>query len=185
MGQTRRFAESICKLMLGEQNVIGMTFDDMLATLKDKTHGEAQEKEFIDDLYYLKQQGNTSLHSSTVKQDGVVALECLKRSFEVAINYCVYTCGQSSDLLSLQYDLELMITGRKNQKLSIRYEKEKSKVAKKSKKEQLKNKPLEPYTEMKPLKSYSKGLNGCLVALIWLIAFVLLMAILYFSSVNV
>mgnify|MGYP007005824908 CR=1 FL=1 len=29
-------------------------FDDMLATLKDNITGEEQEREFIDDLYFLK-----------------------------------------------------------------------------------------------------------------------------------
>ena len=54
------------------------------------THLEEQEREFIDDLYFLKKHGNNSAHSVKVHKDGIEALECLQRAFEVAINYCVY-----------------------------------------------------------------------------------------------
>lgn len=124
IGQTRRFAENVCKNVLAS-NTPNTTFDDMLATLKDKSKGSPQEKEFIDDLYFLKQQGNMSLHSSRVKQDGIVALECLKRAFEVALNYSIYSKGQDSSLLKLHYDVELLITGKKNKSLAQRYSEKK------------------------------------------------------------
>lgn len=126
IGQIRRFAESVCKNTLGE-NYAG-TFDEMLATLKDKSKGSEQEKEFIDDLYFLKQQGNLSLHSTKVKQDGLVALECLKRAFEVALNYSVYVKHQPKNLLKLHYDVELLVTGKKNKSLAEQYSEKKHKL---------------------------------------------------------
>ena len=54
MGQTRRFAENVCKNVLGNKRTTENTFDQMLATLKDNSQGSEQEKEFIDDLYFLK-----------------------------------------------------------------------------------------------------------------------------------
>lgn len=135
IAQTRRFAESICKKTLGD-NYVGLnTFDEMLATLKDKSHGFEQEKEFIDDLYFLKQQGNLTVHSSRVNQDAIVALECLKRAFEVAISYSVYYKNQKNDILKLQYDVELLITGKKNKSLAQRYSEKKIKTIKSDKKE--------------------------------------------------
>ena len=62
MTQTRRFGENICKDVLGSRRTTEETFDDMLATLKDKSKGNPQEKEFLDDLYFLKRSGNKSVH---------------------------------------------------------------------------------------------------------------------------
>ena len=114
MTQTRRFGESICKNVLGSARTTESTFDDMLATLKDKSTGEEQEKEFIDDLYFLKKSGNTAVHSVKVQHDGMTALECLQRAFEVAINYCVYNQGSNSRLLKFRFDTELLVTGKKD-----------------------------------------------------------------------
>lgn len=128
MTQTRRFGEQICKEMLIQNNKETGSFDDMLATLKDNSNGSAQEKEFIDDLYFLKKNGNQSVHSSKVSKDGMAALECLKRSFEIAINYCVYNQGATASILKLNYDVELLITEKKSKpSLKERYEEEKSK----------------------------------------------------------
>ena len=130
MGQTRRFGEHVCKNVLGKRRTSENTFDEMLATLKDKSKGAEQEKEFINDLYFLKKQGNTSVHSSKVKKDGMTALECLQRAFEVAINYAVYNKKAKNNILKLRYDTELLVTGKKTKKsLTERYleEKEKSK----------------------------------------------------------
>ena len=128
MTQTRRFGEQICKEMLIQNNRQTGSFDDMLATLKDNSNGSVQEKEFIDDLYFLKKNGNLSVHSSRVNKDGMAALECLKRSFEVAINYSVYNQGASSNILKLNYDVELLVTEKKSKPtLKERYEEEKSK----------------------------------------------------------
>ena len=57
MGQTRRFAENVCKNVLGSKRTTENTFDQMLATLKDNSQGSEQEKEFIEDLYFLKNAG--------------------------------------------------------------------------------------------------------------------------------
>lgn len=122
MVQTRRFAENICKNVLGSKRTTEKTFDDMLATLKDNITGEEQEKEFINDLYFLKKNGNISAHSNKVKQDGIIALECLQRAFEAAINYCVYFSNANSKILNLQYDIDLLVTGEKSkQSLADKY----------------------------------------------------------------
>lgn len=128
MVQTRRFGEHICKSLMTQNNRETGSFDDMLATLKDQMHGHTQEKEFIDDLYFLKKNGNQSVHSGKIKKDGMTALECLKRSFEVAINYSVYAQGASSDILKLNYDVELLITNKKSKpSLTQKYEEAKTK----------------------------------------------------------
>ena len=133
MTQTRRFGENVCKNVLGSRRTTEVTFDSMLATLKDCTLGSSEEaKEFVDDLYFLKKHGNDATHSFTVKKDGMEALECLQRAFEVAINYSVYTCGGSREILKLKYDTELLITGKKSKKsLSEKYIEEKIKQTKK------------------------------------------------------
>lgn len=134
MAQTRRFGEQICKDMLEENNKQTGSFDEMLATLKDHANGHVQEKEFIDDLYFLKKNGNQSVHSGKVKKDAIVALECLQRSFEVAINYSVYNKGANTNILKLDYDVELLVTDKKSKKtLKEKYEEEKAKQAIKQK----------------------------------------------------
>lgn len=141
MGQTRRFGEHICRNVLGSNRTTEVTFDEMLATLKDKINGSEQEKEFIDDLYFLKKQGNTSVHSGKVTQDGIAALECLQRAFEASINYAVYNKKADSKILDLQYDTELLVTGSKKT-LSEKYKEEKAKTIKKTtKKTTSKKKP--------------------------------------------
>lgn len=128
MGQTRRFGEHICKQVLGKNRTSENTFDQMLATLKDKGNGSEQEKEFINDLYFLKKHGNESVHSAKVKKDGIEALECLQRAFEVAINYTVYNKKGETNILKLRYDTELLVTGKKSKKtLSEKYLEEKNK----------------------------------------------------------
>lgn len=130
MVQTRKFGENVCKNVIGTRCTPESTFDEMLATLKDKIKSE-QEKEFIDDLYFLKKQGNASAHSSSVKKEGMLALECLQRAFEAAINYAVYYTKANSNILKLQYDIDLLITGEKSKKTLA----EKYKEGKKPKKQ--------------------------------------------------
>lgn len=178
MTQTRRFGENVCKDVLGNRRTSEETFDDMLATLKDKSKGNAQEKEFLDDLYFLKRNGNKSAHSSAVKKDGMVALECLQRAFEVAISYSVFKNGPSDKLLRLQYDTELLVTGKKNKSLSERYQAEKNrslktqpsvknveKISKKSSAKKPENK------REKSLKSSEKSRKISIFALIMIITF--------------
>lgn len=128
MTQTRRFGENVCKNVLGAFRTTEETFDDMLSTLKDKSNGTVQEKEFVKDLYFLKKNGNRSAHSSTVKKDGMEALECLQRAFEVAISYCVYNRGADKRILNKHYDIELLVTGKKNKSLAERYNQAKVKT---------------------------------------------------------
>jgi hypothetical protein len=127
MTQTRRFGEQICKNMMQQNNCETGSFDEMLETLKDQSQGSAQEKEFIDDLYFLKKNGNNAVHSGKVKHEAMTALECLKRSFETALTYCVYNQGAPANILKLNYDVELLITDKKSKKsLKEKYEEEKT-----------------------------------------------------------
>ena len=45
MTQTRRFGEHICRNVLGQSRTNEITFDEMLATLKDKSNGFSQHRE--------------------------------------------------------------------------------------------------------------------------------------------
>lgn len=127
MVQTRRFGEHVCKKVLGKNRTTEETFDEMLATLNDYSSGNIEEKEFINDLYYLKKHGNNAVHSGSVKKDGMETLECLKRAFEVAISYCIYNHKADSKIMKLCYNTELLVTGEKNKKLSDRYKEAKAK----------------------------------------------------------
>lgn len=129
MVQTRRFGEHVCKKVLGKNRTTEETFDEMLATLNDCSFGNVEEKEFINDLYFLKKHGNSAVHAGSVKKDGMEALECLKRAFEVAISYCIYNKKAGSKLMKLCYDTELLVTGEKTKKLSDRYKEAKAKVS--------------------------------------------------------
>ncbi len=134
MAQTRRFGENVCKKVLADKRTTEDTFDEMLATLKDSSSGEEQEKEFIDDLYFLKKHGNDAVHSSKIERTGTDALECLQRAFEAAINYAVYNCNGDENILKLRFDTELLITGKKSTKtLAQKYEEEKAKELKQEK----------------------------------------------------
>lgn len=132
MVQTRRFGEHVCKKVLGKNRTTEETFDEMLATLNDCSFGNIEEKEFINDLYFLKKHGNSAVHSGSVKKDGMEALECLKRAFEVAISYCIYNRKANPRIMRLSYDTELLVTGEKNKKLSDRYKEAKEKAVKSS-----------------------------------------------------
>lgn len=132
MVQTRRFGEHVCKKVLGKNRTTEETFDEMLATLNDCSFGNIEEKEFINDLYFLKKHGNSAVHSGSVKRDGMEALECLKRAFEVAISYCIYNRKANPKIMRLSYDTELLVTVEKNKKLSDRYKEAKEKAVKSS-----------------------------------------------------
>ncbi len=157
MGQTRRFGEQMCKSILADKRQYDGSFDDMIATLKDQATS-IPEKEFIDDLYFLKKQGNISIHSSSVKRDGSAALECLQRAFEAAINYAVFYKKGNKSILKNQYDIELLMTGKAGKNsLSEKYE-IKKKETKKSGNNSNKKTPApvkQSYT-MKP-KSYTQN----------------------------
>lgn len=116
MGQTRRFAENLCRKMLGNKVSAADTFDDMLNNLKDNSTGTAREKEFIEDLYFLKRNGNQSVHSGKVKRDGIAALECVQRAFEAAVNYAMSNSNNKEEIARLRFDTELLATGKASRK---------------------------------------------------------------------
>lgn len=118
--QTRRLAENILRDVMAGTVQPSDTFDDMLATLKDTPAQNDFEKEFIEDLYFLKKAGNDAVHSMTVKQDGNAALDCLHRAFEASINYAVFKKGADAKLLKLMFDEKLLATGKKGKKSSIK-----------------------------------------------------------------
>ncbi len=132
IGQTRRFGEQMCKNILASKRQYDGSFDEMLATLKDSACS-IPEKEFIDDLYFLKKQGNISVHSSTVKRDGILAFECLQRAFEASINYAVLYKKGSKTILKKQYDINLLMTGKPSLKEEFEERSEKIKKKKPSK----------------------------------------------------
>ena len=133
IGQTRRFGEHLCRKVLGKNRTNEITFDEMLATLKDKIGNSEEEKELINDLYFLKKQGNDAVHSATVKHSGMNALECLNHAFEASINYAVNYKKANEDILKLIFDTELLVTENKSKKtLSEKYTQAKEKTIKKN-----------------------------------------------------
>ena len=154
MGQTRRFGEHLCRKVLGSNRTNEVTFDEMLATLKDKSNHSEQEKEFIDDLYFLKKQGNLSVHSESVTKNATTALECLQRAFEAGINYSVFYQKEDSGILKLRYDTELLITGNQSKKsLSEKYIEAKDKATKSSKKKTTAKKNQKPKPQVTSMNS--------------------------------
>lgn len=166
MTQTRRFGEHVCKDVLGKNRTTEETFDEMLATLKDKGNGSEQEKEFVEDLYFLKKHGNKSVHSATVKKDGIEALECLQRAFEAAINYCVYNKGANAQILQKRYDVELLVTGKKNPSLKDKYIKEKQSQKQKSKKQEKKPSAKRPNSKKAKKSNKKNGISPFLLLMI-------------------
>ena len=161
--QTRRLGENLCRLIMGSNAGADDTFDNMLATLKDTPHPSEIEKEFIDDLYFIKKAGNASVHSLQVKKDADIAkdaLECLERSFEACLNFAVYKCNASDDLLNLVFDEEMLMTGKKSKSATLqeRYTAERKKqLAKNSEKAQdtpKKRKKISKKTAMEEYEEY-------------------------------
>lgn len=125
MVQIRRFGECLCREILGENARPNDTFDNMLATLKDTPNPSEPEKEFLDDLYFIKKAGNASVHSSKVKNDanaGKDALECLERAFEASLNFAVFKCGADENLLNRVFDEQLLMTGKKSESATLQEE---------------------------------------------------------------
>lgn len=79
----RIFAEKLSKKIYPDTKS-DMTFDDVLNCLKDSIQTE-REKEFIDDLFFIKKEGNKCAHGEDIQS--IDALEVIKRAFEVSINY--------------------------------------------------------------------------------------------------
>lgn len=125
MSQTRRFAENMCRLVMQDRAQPSDSFDMMLATLKDTPSPSEEEKEFLDDLYFLKKAGNEAAHSiksGNNADTGKKALECLERAFESSLNFAVFFCKSDSKLLNLVFDEELLMTGRKSEAAALQAE---------------------------------------------------------------
>ena len=176
IGQTRRFGEQMCKNILASKRQYDGSFDEMLATLKDEAHS-IPEKEFIDDLYFLKKQGNISVHSSTVKRDGILAFECLQRAFEASINYAVLYKKGSKTILKKQYDINLLMTGKPS--LKDEYEERCEEIKKKKPSKSKKPAPQQVYSmktsnkNKKPIFWIFVGVSTVISAVMLLVMFLL------------
>lgn len=122
MTQTRRLGENLCRIVMEDRAKPTDTFDQMLATLKDTPSQSEIEKEFLDDLYFLKKVGNQATHSLSIKNDGKDALECIERAFEASLNFAVFKANAPQELLNKVFDEELLITGKKSKKISLQEE---------------------------------------------------------------
>ncbi len=116
--QLRIFAEKMAKKILNH-NDSSLTFDDTLNCLKDKIKTE-KEKEFIDDLFFIKKIGNKSAHGEETSPKDT--LEALERAFEAAINYA-YSKKKDEKINKLQFDITLLVTQKplKENKLVEKY----------------------------------------------------------------
>lgn len=166
MGQTRRLGENVCRQVLGEKAKKEDSFDEMINTLKDSSRGNSREKEFIEDLYFLKKAGNESVHSAKVKKDGITALECLQRAFEASINFAVYKKGPDSKILKLQYDEEMLVLGKSSKKsLQEKYIEKKKETPKAANKAKMPKKTISrqksesPKRKKSPSKSRSSSMS--------------------------
>ena len=104
MVQIRIFAEKMAKKFLNSDD--NLTFDDTLNCLKDKVKTE-KEKEFIEDLFFIKQEGNKCAHGEDAS--AITVLEAIKRAYEASINYA---CAKSktSKYEKFNFDETLLIT---------------------------------------------------------------------------
>ncbi len=127
--QLRIFAEKIAKNLI-PQTSQNQTFDDILNCLKDKIKDE-REKEFVEDLFFIKKLGNKSAHGEDIKPSD--ALKAFERAFEAAISY-VYFIKKDENINKLEFDCTLLIAReKKDAKLVDKY----LKLAKKSQEELL------------------------------------------------
>lgn len=140
IAQSRKFGEAACKKILGKKITSESTFDDMINMLKDNFPKSPEQKELIDDLYFIKKEGNCAVHGSVLQKDGMKALECLRRMFELAINYSTFKNGFNSHISLLKYDEELLILGKKRKNtLQEKYIEKKRELEQKNYKKKQKN----------------------------------------------
>ncbi len=114
MTQTRCFAENVCRELLNGNHQPNDTFDTMLGNLDDYLINCTEKRELISDLYFLKKAGNQSVHTRAVDKDGIKALECLQRAFEVAVMFYSAKNGQDNEVAKLLFDEELLVTGKRS-----------------------------------------------------------------------
>ncbi len=116
--QFRIYAEKMAKNILNSTNP-ELTFDTILNNLKDKIKSE-REKEFIDDLFFIKQQGNKCAHGEDIS--AIEALEVIRRAFEAGINYA-WAKKKDENIDKLIFDETLLITQspKKEEKMIDKY----------------------------------------------------------------
>jgi len=109
--QTRIYAEKMAKKIAPNTNS-AETFDNILNNLKDKIQS-VQEKEFIEDLFFIKKLGNQCAHGEETKPSD--ALEVLKRAFEAGISYSNFKIKNKKMLEKINsrlFDETLLITAK-------------------------------------------------------------------------
>lgn len=112
--QIRIFAEKMAKKTLGPASQ-DLTFDDVLNCLKDKIKN-TYEQEFVEDLFFIKKQGNKCAHGEDVS--AIEVLESIKRAYEASINYA-YSKKKDDKILKLQFDHTMLICGKKQQEAKL------------------------------------------------------------------
>lgn len=112
--QFRIYAEKMAKKILNSDNS-ELTFDTILNNLKDKVKTQ-REKEFIDDLFFIKKEGNACAHGEDAT--AITTLEVIKRAFEAGINYA-YTKSKNKSIDSLVFDETLLITQKPKDKETL------------------------------------------------------------------
>lgn len=118
--QTRKLAERIIRIVLGNSATIEDSFDDMIYKLKTVSKNTMREQEFVSDMYFLKKQGNIATHGEKIENCGEVALDCLEHAFEACINFA-YAKTNDDTLNRLIFDEKLLVLGEKNDNLQAQY----------------------------------------------------------------
>jgi len=113
MVQIRIFAEKMSKKILNSPD--NLTFDDTLNCLKDKIKTE-KEKEFIEDLFFIKREGNKSAHGEDVS--AITVLEAIKRAYEASVNYASAKT-KNPKYNKLNFDETMLITTKPLKENSI------------------------------------------------------------------
>lgn len=112
--QLRIFCEKTAKKILGNTSK-ELTFDDTINCLKDSANSDL-EKEFIDDLYFIKQEGNKCAHGEDTEASTV--LEAIERTFEIAINFA-RAKTKTDKFDKLIFDKTLLITGKEQKEVKL------------------------------------------------------------------
>jgi len=110
--QVRKFAENLCTDLLGDKVSDCDTFDLIINKIKDNMGSNIRLGEFVEDLYFIKKNGNASAHDKNSSKSGELALECLERAFEISIFYMNEKFGYSKKIDSLMYSEEVLMSGR-------------------------------------------------------------------------
>ena len=112
--QFRIYAEKMAKKILNSDNK-ELTFDTVLNNLKDKIKTQ-REKEFIDDLFFIKKEGNACAHGEDAT--AIKTLEVIRHAFEAGINYA-YAKNKDENIDKLIFDETLLITQKSKEKETL------------------------------------------------------------------